>query len=117
MATRGRKTARKSARTGAKSASKVAARSPARAPAKAPAKTARKAAGGASRDYLFVSKNKRLVVFHGNSGNAHELSPEDTGKVLELLKQRQKYASKISAHLKKRGFSVATARIIDSNEN
>lgn len=111
MAAKGRKIAKKSAKVAQKRAAGAA---PARA-AKVAAKRPRPPAGR-SRDYLFVGRNQRLLVFHGNTGTAHELGADDTGKVLKLLKQRQKYASEISAHLKKRGFSVATSRIIDSNE-
>jgi hypothetical protein len=72
-------------------------------------------AGGT--DYLLASKNRKLVVYRAETGETHPLNRADTTKVLGLLKQRQKYGRQITEHLKKRGFSVATARIIDHSSD
>jgi len=68
-------------------------------------------------DYLLASKNKKLVVYRSETGETHPLNRADTTKVLGLLKQRQKFGKQITEHLKKRGFSVATARIIDHSSD
>jgi UDP-N-acetylglucosamine enolpyruvyl transferase len=65
-----------------------------------------------SRDYLFVAANNVLVIVSGATGETHTLNAADTKEVLQLLKQRQKIGNKVTALLKKRGFSVGGDDII-----
>ncbi|MBV8210551.1 MAG: hypothetical protein JO133_10870 [Burkholderiaceae bacterium] len=63
-------------------------------------------------DYLFVARNKTLVVVSGKTGATRTLDRKTASEVLDLLKKRQKAGQQISKLLKKQGYEIGPNQIV-----
>jgi hypothetical protein len=65
------------------------------------------------RNYLIVSKNRKLVVVSGATGKVRNVDPKNTAKILKLLKERQKASRKIAELISGDDLAFVPAAIID----
>jgi hypothetical protein len=69
-----------------------------------------------SRNYLIVTRNRKLVVVSAASGKVKEVDPKNSAKILKLLKERQKASRRIAELLSGDDLAFIPASIIDPDD-